>query len=237
MSSSPLTEPAAIVFDVFGTVVDWRSSVIAAGGGLIGGDIDWPAFADRWRREGYLQPIRRIVTGTQQWEPVDVVMRRRLEHLAEEFGFDGVGREKLDELAGVWSRLDPWPDVTEGLARLKARYPIGPLSNGSFGGLTRMARHGGLGWDFIISTELFGTYKPDPRAYSGAAGLLGVAPEDLMLVAAHPADLQAAARCGLSTAYVARPLEWGDPEPAPVNTSGFDLEAGNFSELAEALGA
>lgn len=230
---------AALVFDVFGTVVDWRSSVIAAGT-AVAPEADWPEIADQWRRQGYLEPIGEMVLGRRPWEPIDPVMRGQLDRLADRFGFASVGRETLDDLARVWERLDPWPDVRPGLARLKTRYPIGPLSNGSFGGLTRMGRHGGLGWDFVISTELFRSYKPDPSTYTGAAALLGLDPSEVMLVAAHPLDLDAAARCGLATALVPRPSEWGPVASGVVSRDGaagdYDVVAGDFVELAEILG-
>jgi 2-haloacid dehalogenase len=224
---------SALLFDVFGTVVDWRSSVIAAGS-AVAADVDWPGCADQWRRQGYLEPIGRMVRGEEPWAPIDGVMRAQLDVLADRFGFASVGADALDDLALVWERLDPWPDVQPGLARLKSRYPIGPLSNGSFGGLTRMGRYGGLGWDFIISTELFQSYKPDPKTYLGAAALLGLEPSEVMLVAAHPLDLQAAAGCGLGTAYVPRPQEWGPG--GQVAPGRFDVVASDFIDLAARLG-
>ena len=207
-----VVEVDALVFDVFGTVVDWRAAVISEGRALSdehGLEVDWPSFADRWRREGYLGPIQEMVAGGRPWAPIDTVLRDHLDRLAGDYGFAGVGTVALDRLAGVWERLDPWPDAVAGLDRLRARYVIGPLSNATFGALTRMARRAGLGWDCIIATELFGTYKPDPRTYLGAAGLLRLPPERVMLVAAHPNDLDAARSCGLRSAYVPRPLEWG----------------------------
>lgn len=229
-----------MLFDVFGTVVDWRSSVIAEGERLAGRHglhVDWSAVADGWRREGYLRPISEIVAGRRPWEPIAAVMRRHLDRLAAEHGFSHVGTEALDAFSTVWDRLIPWPDAVAGLERLRGRYVVGTLSNGGFGSLTRMARHAGLPWDCVLSAELFGAYKPDRRVYEGAARLLDLAPERLMLVAAHPSDLDAARACGLRTGYVPRPLEWGPGTPPPPAGGGFDVVAGDFEGLAGALGA
>lgn len=227
----------AVLFDVFGTVVDWRSSVIDAGRALApAAPVDWGALADEWRREGYLRPIGQMVAGERPWAPIDQVLREELDRLAGRYGLADVGEEALDELSGVWERLRPWPDAVEGLERIRAGYLIGPLSNGGFGALTRMARHGGLRWDCVISAQLFNSYKPDRRVYHGAAALLDLAPERVMLVAAHPSDLRAARACGFATAYVPRPLEWGPAGVAEQVAPGeFDLVAADLVALAEAL--
>jgi 2-haloacid dehalogenase len=229
----------ALLFDVFGTVVDWRTSVMAEGERLVPGRaIEWGEVAGEWRREGYLRPIRRMVTGERPWAPIAGVLRAELDRVAQRHGFSDLGQTTLDELSGVWERLAPWPDAAGALDRLRARYIIGPLSNGGFGSLTRMARHSGLRWDCVISAELFGTYKPDRRVYEGAADLLGLAPGQVMLVAAHPSDLRAARACGLLTGYVPRPLEWGPAGPVEEAEDGeFDVVASDFSALAETLGA
>lgn len=228
----------AVLFDVFGTVVDWRTSAIAEGERMAGGRrVDWAAVACEWRREGYLRPIRQMVSGERSWAPIDTVMRAELGRLAERYGFADLGALALDELSKVWERLRPWPDALEGLDRLRARYTIGPLSNGGFGALTRMARHSGMRWDCIISAELFHAYKPDRRVYEGAAALLVLPPERVMLVAAHPSDLRAARACGLLTGYVPRPLEWGPGGPVEESADDeFDVVAPDFLALAEALG-
>jgi 2-haloacid dehalogenase len=228
----------AVLFDVFGTVVDWRRSIVEEGQRLAGLErVDWAAVADEWRREGYLRPIRQMVAGERLWAPIDNIMREELDGLAERYGFGDLGASTLDELSKVWERLRPWPDAAEGLDRLQARYTIGPLSNGAFGALTRMARHAGLRWDCIISAELFRTYKPDRRVYEGAASLLGLPPERVMLVAAHPSDLRAARACGLATGHVPRPLEWGPGWPAEETAPDeFDVIAPDFVALADKLG-
>jgi len=231
----------AVLFDVFGTVVDWRSAIISHGAALAAAhhlEVDWPSFADRWRHQGYLEPIGRMVTGEQPWTPIDTALRHQLGVLADEYSFAGVGIAALDDMGRVWERLQPWPDVREGLDRLRSRYPIGPLSNGTFASLVRMSRHAGLRWDCILAAELFGAYKPDPRVYSGAVTLLGLEPARVMLVAAHPLDLRAARRCGLLTAYIPRPLEWGpDSPPPPPADPETNVVAEDFAGLAEALGA
>lgn len=229
----------ALVFDVFGTVVDWRSSIIAEGealGATHGLDVDWRAFADQWRREGYLEPIAQMVAGEAPWAPIDDLLRQHGRRLAGQHGFGQIGDAELDRLTSVWERLVPWPDAVAGLEQLRARWLVSPLSNGSFAGLTRMARRAGLRWDCIIATELFRTYKPDPRTYLGAAELLGLAPGQVMLVAAHPGDLRAARAAGLRTAYVPRPLEWGPGGPPPEEMDA-DVVAPDFPALAGALGA
>jgi len=220
----------ALVFDVFGTVVDWRGSVIRAAEAA-GIDGDAGAFADAWRREGYLHPLVEVVTGTRPWEPMEVLTRACLDDLAPRFGVRG----DLDELTRVWRRLDPWPDAAAGLAQLKERRTISTLSNGGFAQLTAIGRHGGLPWDCVISTDLFRSFKPDPACYLGACELLELDPSQVMLVAAHPADLRGAAACGLRTAYVPRPLEWGPGAHPPEVTDEFDVLASDFLALADQL--
>jgi 2-haloacid dehalogenase len=220
----------ALVFDVFGTVVDWRSSAVRAveATGLSG---DPGAFADAWRREGYLHPLVEVVTGQRPWEPMERLMRATLDDLAVRFGVRG----DLDALQGVWRALDPWPDAVEGLARLKARLTVSTLSNGGFAQLTAIGKHAGLPWDCVISTDLFRAFKPDPACYLGACELLELPPSSVALVAAHPADLRGAAGCGLRTAYVPRPLEWGPDGPQPEVTDEFDWCAPDFLALADEL--
>ncbi|OBF58561.1 haloacid dehalogenase, type II [Mycolicibacterium monacense] len=199
-----------LAFDVFGTVVDWRSSVIAQleeFGRAHGVDADWAAFADAWRA-GYVPSMDRVRRGELPWTRLDDLHRMTLVDLlaAEHIS---VGDEAVDELTRAWHRLDPWPDSVAGLTRLKRRYVITPLSNGNVSLLTNMAKRAGLPWDCVLSAELFRHYKPDPEAYLGCADLLDVTPDELMLVAAHRSDLRAAREAGLRTAYVSRPLEYG----------------------------
>ena len=228
----------ALTFDVFGTVVDWRTSIIREGE-LLGArrnlKADWPAFADAWRA-GYQPAMQRVRSGELAWANIDVLHRRILDGLLERFGLKGLPEEELRQLNLVWHRLIPWPDAVPGLNRLKARYVITTLSNGNVALLVDMAKNAGLPWDCVLSAELFGHYKPDPEVYLGAARILSLAPQEVMMVAAHPSDLQAAQRQGLKTAYVPRPLEHG-PGGKTHSAAGmsFDLTATDFLDLAAQL--
>jgi 2-haloacid dehalogenase len=234
-ATSGLAAVRALVFDVFGTVVDWRSSV-AAEVGTLGWPVDPPAFADAWRA-GYPSAMREVRDGRLPWTNIDGLHRRILDALLAERGLTPPETE-VAELNRVWHRLAPWPDSVVGLHRLKARFPVCTLSNGNVSLLLDMARHAGLPWDAIFSAELFGHYKPDPEVYLGAARLLDLAPQQVLMVAAHPSDLRAAAACGLRTAYVPRPMERGPGGRMASFTPGeFDLVAEDFLALAGALGA
>ena len=230
----------ALVFDVFGTVVDWRSSVIAeleALGRARGLSRDWAEFADLWR-QGYGDGTRRINDGTGEWVPVDTIHRRKLDQLLQQFEIPGLQEHEIDHLNRVWHRLKPWTDSVAGLNRLRSRYIVSTLSNGGVGLLVNMAKFGGLPWDCVLSSEMFGKYKPDPAVYSGAARLLGMAPEQLGMVAAHGHDLLGARRVGLRTMFVARPREYGPDRTfeLPESVSEFDVVADDFVDLAEQLG-
>jgi len=231
----------ALVFDVFGTCVDWRGSVIReleAVGQAKGLSVDWAAVADEWRRDGYIAGIARIRAGEAPYATSDTLFRRKLDDLVQKFGIRGLSTGELDHLAYAWRRLDPWPDTVPGLQRLKTRYTISPLSNGTFGGLTAMAKRAGLPWDCIISTDLGKTFKPAPEAYRLASTLLDLQPEQVMLVAAHENDLRGARAAGLRTALVPRPKEWGpDAPPLPPPDPSFDYVATDFLDLAAQLGA
>jgi 2-haloacid dehalogenase len=190
----------ALVFDVFGTCVDWRGSVIRSLRAT-GFSADWEALSDEWRREGYIAPIRRILAGEEPYVSSDVLFRRKLAELLPRYGVT-LAESEVDDLARSWRRLDPWPDTVPGLTRLKQKFTIAPLSNGTFATLTEIAKRGGMPWDCIISTELRRTYKPAREAYLLAAELLDVEPHEVMLVAAHNNDLQGARQAGLRTALV-----------------------------------
>ncbi|MGW4098395.1 haloacid dehalogenase type II [Mycobacterium sp. NPDC004974] len=229
----------ALAFDVFGTVVDWRSSIIGeleAFGESLGLQRDWPEFADHWRA-GYAPAMDRVRRGELPWTRIDDLHRAILVDLLGAAGIRA-GDAEIDHLNRAWHRLDPWLDSVVGLTRLKQRYLITTLSNGNVSLLTNMAKHAGLPWDCVISAELFRHYKPDPEAYQGCAQLLDIEPEELTLVAAHPSDLRAARAAGLGTAYVARPLEYGpDRAPHDVTSDDFDIVATDFVDLADQLGA
>jgi 2-haloacid dehalogenase len=232
--------PKALAFDVFGTVVDWRSSIIRELGQFgqrHGLQQDWSRFADDWRA-GYAPAMDRVRRGDLPWTRIDDLHRLILEELLAAAGITSIRSEDIDDLNRAWHRLDPWPDSVAGLTRLKEKFTITTLSNGNMSLLTNMAKRAGLPWDCVISAELFHHYKPDREAYLGCADLLGVAPDELMLVAAHPGDLRAARAAGLGTGYVARPLEHGPGREAPrIEQGEFDVAATDFVDLAEQLGA
>ena len=230
----------ALLFDVFGTVVDWRSSVIraaAAFGEATGVAADWAALADAWR--GKYQPFMdKVRTGELPWTNLDALHRLALEELLAEFGIEGAGEAAKAELNCAWRRLEAWPDAPAGLARLKARYVIAALSNGNVAMMTNLARYAALPWDCILGAELARAYKPDPKVYLTAVELLGLQPEQAMMVAAHPGDLHAAAALGLKTALVPRPREHGPATPAePLPAAPFDLVAPDLRALAAQLEA
>ncbi|MBA4115227.1 MAG: haloacid dehalogenase type II [Rubrobacter sp.] len=229
----------ALAFDVFGTVVDWRSAVIRDGeelGRKKGLEVDWAAFADEWRGR-YVPSMDRVRQGEMSWTNLDALHRASLEELLEESGIEGLTEDEKDHLNKVWHRLDPWPDSVPGLTRLKERYIITTLSNGNVALLTDIAKRAGLPWDLILSAEIVHHYKPDPETYLMVPDLLDLRPEQVMLVAAHPNDLRSAQENGLRAAYVLRAEEWGPEGEAEEPDPLFDLVAEDFIELAGKLGA
>jgi len=229
----------ALLFDVFGTVVDWRSSLIEdmrRFGAERNIDADWAAFADDWR--GLYQPAMEDVrSGRRPWTILDVLHRESLDKLAARYGLAGLSEPDICHINSMWHRLKPWPDTVAGLTRLKSRYIIGTLSNGNVGLLTRMAKHGGLPWDVILGAETARAYKPLPQAYLASAELLNLAPSQVMLVAAHNGDLAAAAACGLRTAFVARPTEYGPHQKRDFRADqDWDVVTDSFINLAGAMG-
>jgi len=234
----PLRRVKALVFDVFGTVVDWRGSLIAEGRRLGRAkriDVDWAAFADAWRA-GYRPAMDRVRSGALGWTPIDALHRAILDELLERFAIRGLSEAEIDHLNRVWHRLKPWPDARAGLRRLKRDVIVATLSNGNVALLTNMAKFAGLPWDCILSAELFHHYKPDPETYLGAARLLGCAPQEVMMVAAHKDDLRAARACGLRTGFVVRPLERGPGVRVDRRAEkDFDINARDFNDLAAKL--
>jgi 2-haloacid dehalogenase len=233
------TPAQVLVFDTFGTVVDWRSSVIAEVSRVARAkkaDVDAAAFADAWRG-GYGPSMNRVRTGELPWTKLDVLHRMTLDTLLVKFKIEGLGEAETSDLNRVWHRLDPWPDAVDGLTRLKKRFVIAPLSNGNLSLLTNMAKRAGLPWDCILSTELVRHYKPDPETYRMPVEFFDLEPSDVMMVAAHSGDLEAARKLGLKTAYVHRPNEFGPGrEPKPADPGRFDYMAKDFKELASTLG-
>ena len=229
----------AMVFDVFGTVVDWRGSIVREGEALAakGLQVDWPAFADAWRA-GYQPAMQRVRGSEGGWANIDTLHREILDGLLPRFGLDLLTEAERAHLNRVWHRLEPWADSVRGLRQLKAHFVISTLSNGNVALLVNMAKHARLPWDCVLSAEIFRHYKPDPEVYQGAARLLGFEPAQVLMVAAHPSDLAAAARAGLRTAYVPRPLEHGRGGPMePVGDLHFDVVAADFMDLAEQMAA
>ena len=224
-----------IAFDVFGTVVDWHGGIAAEAERAIPG-IDGSAFALAWRA-GYQPAMRRVMSGELGWTLIDDLHRIILNEVLEQFGLRDLTEAEKQHLNKAWHRLDPWPDTVAGLTRLKSRHVICTLSNGNIGLLTNMAKRGGLPWDCVLSAEVFRAYKPDPATYLGVAKVFDISPSEVMLVAAHQDDLNSARACGLQTAYIERPAEFGaarpkDISPHPANT----WHAQNFLALADQLG-
>ena len=237
---SNLNGVRALVFDVFGTVVDWRSSVardvetLAKRKQL---NVDGAKFADAWRA-GYAPSMNRVRTGELPWTKLDDLHRMMLGKLLPEFGIKGLTEEETDHLNRAWHRLDPWPDVVTGLTRLKKRFILAPLSNGNIALMTNLAKHAGLPWDCVLGAELVRHYKPDREVYQSAADFLSLQPANVMMVAAHLGDLRAAKGVGLITAFVPRPLEYGPGRTADLTPdSSVDVTAKDFNDLAARLGA
>lgn len=226
--------PRVLAFDIFGTVVDWHGSIEREVKAMNLG-VDGGRFAQCWRA-GYQPAMQRVRSGEIGWTLIDDLHRMILDELLLKFGIDSLSEGDKQHLNKVWHRLDPWPDAVPGLSRLKARYMLTTLSNGNIGLLAGMAKRAGLPWDCILSAEVFRAYKPDPATYLGVAKVFDLKPEEVMLVAAHQDDLAAARACGLQTAYIERPLEFGtqgkDLTPNPLNT----LHARDLQDLATQLG-
>jgi 2-haloacid dehalogenase len=229
----------ALTFDVFGTVVDWRSSLVREGRTLserFGIQADWEAFADAWRAL-YQPSMDRVRRGEREWTRLDDLHRESLDELVERFRLTGLDEAELDHLNRAWHRLDPWPDSVPGLTRLKRRYILATLSNGNVALIVNMARHGGLPWDAVLGAEPTRAYKPQPEAYLRTAEFLGLRPEECMMVAAHNGDLVAARSQGFRTAFVARPTEYGPGQTKDLAAEhDFDFKVGSMEELASALG-
>jgi len=232
--------PKALVFDVFGTVVDWRTSVarevedLARRKGL---RVDGVAFADAWRA-GYAPTMDRVRKGELPWTKLDRLHRMILEGIVAGFGLGGLSEGERDSLNRAWHRLQPWPDAVPGLTRLRRKFIIAPLSNGNISLMTDMAKHAGLPWDCILGAELVRHYKPDPEVYRSAAEFLDVTPAEVMMVAAHLRDLRAAKAEGLRTAFVVRHDEFGpNGHPDLAADDSVDIMARSFDDLANRLSA
>jgi 2-haloacid dehalogenase len=233
--------PRALLFDVFGTCVDWRSSVIAEGkalGGRLGLEgVDWPALADAWRAR-YQPQLQTVRSGARPWTNLDVLHREALDQVLADFALDAVPAVDRADFNLVWHRLAPWPDTIEGLRLLKRRFIIAPNSNGHIALLLNLSKRAGLPWDVILGAEIARAYKPAPAAYLRNVEAVGMSPPEVMMVAAHNGDLVAAAACGLRTAFVARPTERGPGQTSDLRPDhDVELVASDFIDLARQLGA
>jgi 2-haloacid dehalogenase len=239
MSASRLAGVKALGFDVFGTVVDWRSSIVREGealGRAKGLEVDWEAFTDAWR--GLYQPaLEKVRSGAMPWTRLDDLHRMSLDRLLEDFKIKGLGTAEIEHLNRVWHRLDPWPDSVPGLTRLRKKYVLATLSNGNIALMVNMAKRAGLPWDAVLGAEPARAYKPQPEAYLRTADFLGLRPEECGLVAAHNSDLAAAARVGFRTAFVRRPNEYGPTQTRDLRADqSWDVVAESMIDLADKLG-
>lgn len=235
----PIDTVKALAFDVFGTVVDWRTGIIEEGRALgrrKAIEADWVAFADAWR--GRYQPsMSRVRNGEVPWANLDSLHRASLNGLLEEFGITTLDEQEKDDLNRAWHRLQPWPDSVEGLDRLKKKFILATFSNGNVALLVNMARNACLPWDAILGAEVVGHYKPQPQSYLLSAQLLDLAPHQCMMVAAHNDDLVTAGALGFRTAFVRRPTEYGPDQKTDLDAKHpFDVISESFTDLADRLG-
>jgi len=230
--------PKALLFDVFGTLVDWRTSVARESEMILkpfGVSVDWLAFADAWRGE-YQGAMDQVRDGRIPFCKLDVLHRRNLDLILPRFKISGVPENALQYLNLAWHRLDAWPDVSPGLMRLKRRFLLAPCSNGNISLMVAIARRNGLPWDAILGSEIAGDYKPKPRVYLASCEAFDLPPSECMMVAAHSNDLEHAAACGLRTAHVARPDEHGPGKGEPAPKISVDFAATSLEDLARQLG-
>jgi 2-haloacid dehalogenase len=229
----------ALFFDVFGTLVDWRSGIAREAEAILkplGHSLDWVAFADAWRGE-YQPGMEEVRSGRLPFSKLDVLHRHNLERVLPRFSVVGLTEQQKHRLTLAWHRLDAWPDVPPGLVRLREKFLLAPVSNGNIALMVGLARRNALPWDAILGSEIAGDYKPKPRVYLAAAEAFNLTAENCIMVAAHSRDLKAAAACGLGTAHVARVNEYGPNTGESGPTVPVDVAAGSLLELADKLGA
>jgi 2-haloacid dehalogenase len=232
-------EVQALFFDVFGTLVDWRTSIARESEKVLaplGHRLDWLAFADAWRGE-YQTGMEEVRSGQIPFSKLDVIHRRNLDRILPRFKLESVPEDRLVDLNLAWHRLDAWADVTAGLARLRKRFRLAPVSNGNISLMADLARRNDVHWDAILGAEIAGDYKPKPRVYLASCEAFDLSPTRCMMVAAHSGDLKAAAECGLRTAFIARPDEKGRGRGEVAPTVPVDYSARDLLDLAERLGA
>jgi len=233
-----MKEVKALLFDVFGTLVDWRSSIAREARAILqplGAQADWSAFADAWRDQ-YQPAMQAVRSGEIPFSRLDVLHRRNLDVVLREFGLDRIDEATRVQLNLAWHRLDAWPDVRAGLERLRTGFRIAPCSNGNISLMADLARRNGLHWDAVLGAEVARDYKPKPAVYLASAAAFDCAPHEAMMVAAHSSDLAAAAACGLRTAFIARPDEHGPGRGERVASVPVDLSAASLLDLADRLG-
>jgi 2-haloacid dehalogenase len=229
----------ALFFDVFGTLVDWRTSVAREADAILstlGYQLDWTGFADAWRDE-YQPGMEAVRAGRIPFSKLDVLHRHNLVRILPRFGLENLSDEVIDDLTSVWHRLDAWPDVPAALARLRQKFWLAPCSNGNISLMVDLARRNALPWDAILGAEVAGDYKPKPRVYLAACAAFDLQPSQCMMVAAHSSDLAAAAECGLRTGHIARPNEYGPGTGEPAPTVSVDFAAQDLAALADRLKA
>ena len=235
----PVTPPQALFFDVFGTLVDWRTGVAREAKRLLAThnkSTDWIAFADAWRAE-YQPGMEEVRSGRQTFAKLDILHRRNLEKVLPRFGFANLPDELLRELNLAWHKLDGWPDVAPALARLRKKFLLAPCSNGNIALMADVARRNGFHWDAILGSDVAGDFKPKPRVYLAACEAFNLMPGECMMVAAHTRDLIAAAQCGLQTGHIARPNEYGPNTGETGPTAPVDYAGKDLADLATKLGA
>jgi 2-haloacid dehalogenase len=229
----------ALFFDVFGTLVDWRSSIAREAKTLLqplGHRLDWLAFADAWRGE-YQTGMEEVRSGRIPFSRLDIIHRHNLDRIRPRFGLEKLSEDDTVHLNLAWHRLDAWPDVAAGMARLRKKYWLGPVSNGNISLIVNLARRNDMPWDAVLGAEIAGDYKPKPRVYLAACEAFGLQPEQCMMVAAHSNDLTAASSCGLKTAHIARPNEKGPGRGESGPSVPVDIAARELVDLADKLGA
>ncbi len=229
-----------LLFDTFGTVTDWHSTVIREGralGDRYGLSVNWGEFGNRWRDEGYMKAIFDFAHGLAEWEPVDAIFYKSMEALFADYGIRGVDKQDALDFSRCWHRLIAWPDVVPGLTRLKSRYFIAPFTNGDFPLIADMSKSAGLPWDYIITANIFKKFKPDPTVYTDCLDFIGLKGEEVLFVSAHPFDMDGAKNAGCFTAFVPRPLEYGlsSDHKEPEGKTTPDIVAENLIGLADML--
>jgi 2-haloacid dehalogenase len=234
-----MSEVRALLFDTFGTLVDWRTGLITQlerWGASQNVAADWPGLVLAWRRD-HVPALAKVRTGQHEWANYDELQRETMRQLAPQFGLPALSDDTLGHLARMWHELPAWPDTVEGMARLRTKYLVAPLSNGHVALVMSLARGAGITFDTVFGADVFRQYKPDPKTYLGATTLLGCVPSEVLFVASHPSDLEAAAACGLRTCFVSRPLEYGGVVvEQPPAEGDVDVTVGDLLELATVMG-